>query len=86
MPEFEELSCDVVAVSADTRGKACSFVSTWGRRMPPPASLQYASNTPALGPPDELASELLAALCLAALAATALLPTPPRWMTCAARC
>ncbi|KAL4437183.1 hypothetical protein ABPG75_004322 [Micractinium tetrahymenae] len=26
MPEFEELSCDVVAVSADTRGKACSFV------------------------------------------------------------
>ena len=27
MPEFEELSVDVVAVSADTRGKACSFVS-----------------------------------------------------------
>ncbi len=26
MPEFEELGCDVVAVSADTRGKACSFV------------------------------------------------------------
>lgn len=32
MPEFEELSCDVVAVSADSRGKACSFVSAagWG--------------------------------------------------------
>lgn len=30
MPEFEELSCDVVAVSADTRGKACSFVSLQG--------------------------------------------------------
>jgi hypothetical protein len=27
MPEFEEMNCDVVAVSADTRGKACSFVS-----------------------------------------------------------
>jgi hypothetical protein len=27
MREFEDLSCDVVAVSADTRGKACSFVS-----------------------------------------------------------
>lgn len=27
MPEFEGLSCDVVAVSGDTRGKACSFVS-----------------------------------------------------------
>ncbi|EFN59279.1 hypothetical protein CHLNCDRAFT_137609 [Chlorella variabilis] len=26
MPEFEEQSCDVVAVSADSRGKACSFV------------------------------------------------------------
>lgn len=26
MPEFEELSVDVVAVSADTRNKACSFV------------------------------------------------------------
>lgn len=26
MPEFEGLSCDVVAVSGDTRGKACSFV------------------------------------------------------------
>ena len=31
MPEFEELACDVVTVSADTRSKACSFVS------PPPA-------------------------------------------------
>lgn len=28
MPEFEALACDVVAVSADTRGKACSFVSS----------------------------------------------------------
>ena len=27
MPEFEEIGCDVVTVSADTRGKACSFVS-----------------------------------------------------------
>lgn len=27
MPEFEEMAVDVVAVSADTRGKACSFVS-----------------------------------------------------------
>lgn len=26
MPEFEELNVDVVAVSADTRNKACSFV------------------------------------------------------------
>lgn len=26
MPEFEELSVDVVAVSADTRSKACAFV------------------------------------------------------------
>lgn len=41
MPEFEELSCDVVAVSADSRGKACSFVSdplalqpSWPKRPP----------------------------------------------------
>ena len=26
MPDFEELACDVVAVSADTRSRACSFV------------------------------------------------------------
>lgn len=26
MPEFEELACDVVVVSADTRSRACSFV------------------------------------------------------------
>lgn len=26
-PEFEELGVDISAVSADTRGKACSFVS-----------------------------------------------------------
>ena len=25
-PEFEELGVDIAAVSADTRGKACSFV------------------------------------------------------------
>lgn len=34
MPEFEEQSCDVVAVSADSRGKACSFV----RRAAGPAA------------------------------------------------
>ena len=26
MPEFEDLSVDVVAISADTRNKACAFV------------------------------------------------------------
>lgn len=30
MPEFEEMNVDVVAVSADTRGRACSFVSLGG--------------------------------------------------------
>lgn len=27
MPEFEEMNVDVVAVSADTRNRACAFVS-----------------------------------------------------------
>ena len=54
MPEFEELSCDVVAVSADTRGKACSFV----RRQPPlpPAGGGVAA---APFPPDGSAVALL---------------------------
>lgn len=58
MPEFEELSCDVVAVSADTCGKACSFVRVALccaaprcaaiRRLPGPPTTAPAAPTPSI--------------------------------------
>ena len=96
MPEFEEMNCDVVAVSADTRGKACSFVSSDVPAARPAAGsragcmLGGGASTGGVG-------RQCGALCSPAptpmlfyrcthLLAQLPLPACHRWTTCAARC